>query len=610
VLQPIRALLAALLIGPLLSSWSEAQTQTGMTEVSPGQTVEITAHGVCRRVSNTDALSAMVPHGTPAEWVTGSQSSFLSNVPSKMVATSCVSPEIALRRWSRPGPPGTDIQPFAVLGADYGLTLTSVGTPSRGGEIALSVAQNKISYTPPSTFWSLGYLAEEEDVIPFQAIDAQNVPVTGTLRVRLVGFREAVQFRAIRYYSPASSLNIVGDRFENLDSKTGPNNLMNSLYFFNEVTFDGQIFIHGVLSIKNLVGHVILIDNSPASNTTYAGGTVGNLNGDGFSNTILDAQLLAVRDFVEKLIAEKESSRTAAFITQGSVSAKIFSTDTAGQYLDTVRVYAVNSGLTYVGDVTGDTEAETRSSVNTLLAQVQRSSNTLRIGTVLTGLEAQMPAFLTKQFAAAIHLLSPGTNTGGGPTNLARFNTVGTGNLGTPIFAFYSGGNAGSAEATFMAGLDREGQVRHMSSTPVFGGFSPPKAITPYFVPRYWTGSAWESMRRADNSLVFQMGQPAAESYDKYRFSFRILPSTDQTCYRGSEGCVAEELAPMVLTGFTGINPENGAFTDIQMQVELYRNALYRVHYDRYADYYNGSGGLVIRDGADFVEGQFTPTPP
>lgn len=602
---------AGLLLPLLMADGAGAQTQVGMTEVEAGRTVEIVAHGVCRRVKNNNTLTAMVPHGTPAEWVTGHVSSFLSNVPPNMTATGCVSPEIAIRRWTRPGPPGSSLQPFQVSGADHGLTLTAIGTPTRGGTAALSVPLNRISYTPPSSFWSLGYRLEEEDTIPFEAVDAEGVPVTGTLRVRLVGFREALQFRALRYYGPSSSLDVVGDRFENLDPETGPHNRLNSIYFFNEVTFDGQLFMHGLMNISDLVGHIILIDNSPAANTAYSGGTVGNLNGDGFSNTILDAQLRAARDFVETLISEEQARDQETRITEGAAYASVFGlTGDSNNYLGMVRIYAVNSGLTYVGDVTGGTASEVRSSANALLAGIQRSSNALQMRNVLNALEGQMPTIVSNQFSVAVHLLSPGTNTGGAPTNLTRFNDAGTGNYGAPLFAFYTGGNPGSAEASFMTGLDRQGQARHMSSTSVFSAFNYPNPLNVAAVPLYWNGSAFTFLRRADNSIVYQFGQLVPGQKSRYRFSFRILPSTDQTCYRGVGGCVAQEIAPVVLTGFTGINPNFGVANEIRLQMELIRNPIYRVHHDRRASRFNDDGGLVLLDGSDFVDGQFRPDPP
>lgn len=602
---------AGLLLPLLMAGGARAQTQVGMTEVEAGRTVEIVAHGVCRRVKNNNTLTAMVPHGTPAEWVTGSASSFLSNVPPNMVATGCVSPEIAVREWSRPGPPGSNLQPFQVSGADHGLTLTAIGTPTRGGTATLSVPLNRISYTPPSAFWTLGYLKEEEDTIPFEAVDAEGVAVTGTLRVRLVGFREALQFRALRYYSPLSPLDIVGDKFENLPTKTGDYNILNSIYFFNEVTFDGQLFMHGLMDISDRVGHIILIDNSAAANTAYSGGTVGNLNGDAFSNTILDAQLRAARDFVETLISDKEAKDAETRITEGSAYASVFGVDgSTSSYLGMVRIYAVNSGLTFVGDVTGGTAAEVRSSANALLSGIQRSSNALQLRNVLSALETHMPTNVGNQFSVAVHLLSPGVNAGGAPTNLTKFNDAGTGNYGAPLFAFYTGGNAASAEASFMAGLDRQGQTRHMSSTAVFGAFDYPNPLNVVAVPLYRSGAGFTFMRRADNSVLFQYGQLVPGQRSRYRFSFRILPGTDQTCYRGVGGCVAQELAPVVLTGFAGINPNLGTTNEIRLQIELIRNPIYRVHHDRRASIFNDNGVLVLQDGSDFVEGQFRPDPP
>jgi hypothetical protein len=65
---PLSLALLAGLYGP---SPTEAQTQENMTQVNPGQTVEIVAHGVCRRVHNGDTLAALVHHASPEELVTG-----------------------------------------------------------------------------------------------------------------------------------------------------------------------------------------------------------------------------------------------------------------------------------------------------------------------------------------------------------------------------------------------------------------------------------------------------------------------------------------------------------------------------------------------------------
>ena len=95
----IGALFGAGLTGPTLAQ--------EMSTVHSGGRVEINAHGVCRRVHNGTSNGVMIPIKSPQEWSVGTNA-FLQNVPTGMTAYACVSPEVALRRWSRPGPPGTD----------------------------------------------------------------------------------------------------------------------------------------------------------------------------------------------------------------------------------------------------------------------------------------------------------------------------------------------------------------------------------------------------------------------------------------------------------------------------------------------------------------------
>jgi len=610
VLMRATPLVLALLTSLTFGTAAGAQTQANMTRVDPGQTVEIVAHGVCRRVHNGDTLTALVPHASPEEWVAGSGSSFLSNVPENMVATICVDPEIALRRWSRPGPPGSNLQPFLVNGSDSGLTFTSVGAASRGGSVSLDGPGNRISYTPPSEFWALSYLDEEEDVIPFQAVDAEGITVSGTLRVRLVGWQAATRFRVLRYYAPESSLDIVAGLFSELPPQTGPYNRFNSIYFFNEVLFDGQLSVHGLMSIPDPVSHVIMIDNSQAANATYSGGSVGNMNSDAWSNTILDAQLRAARDFVETLLAQNQAAQEWATITNGSSSASLNQSEGAGSIIQPIWVYAVNSGATYAGLISGASPTEVRNSANTVLGQIQRTSNQLRMADVLTAVEGGIAPIVPDQFAMAFHFLSPGVNSGGAPTNLARFNAVTEGNWGTPIFAFYTGSNPSSPEAAFMAGLDNDGQTRHMSNTGVFGAFDHPDPVRPVVVPRYWNGSVWSFMRDAGGNALYQVGELFTGRKTQYRFSFRILPGTDRSCTWGDNTCFAQGVTPTTLESFAGFDSTDGAANYFNMQFELWRNPAYRIHNDRYADRYNNGDTLVLRDASTHIQGKFTPLPP
>lgn len=79
----IRALLlASLLLSPLVAS---AETQA---RVEPGERRAITAHGVCRQVTNGNGTPVMIPLSTPQEWSQGG-SAFLAAPRPGMTVESC-----------------------------------------------------------------------------------------------------------------------------------------------------------------------------------------------------------------------------------------------------------------------------------------------------------------------------------------------------------------------------------------------------------------------------------------------------------------------------------------------------------------------------------------
>lgn len=338
----------------LLSALGTPVSSQDLTRVDPNRTVEITAHGLCRRVSNNAQSPAMVPHRTAEEWVPTAASSFLSNVPPDMAAVDCVTPEIALRAWSRPGPSGMRGQPIEVDGSAEGLTFTSVGSGMAGSVVSLD--GNRILYTPSPDLWRLGNLDEAADEVTFTAIDAEGVLVGGTLKLQLVGYYEGNFVRLVRYYEPGNDPSLEFGFLGELPEETGVGQRMNAIYTTGAKNFDGKLHTFGLVSLGKILSHTILIDTSQASMSPWDGDPVGDLNGDGFSNTILDAQIDAVFRFVDRNAEIAEDGLTpvrltADLTTYGASEDNEFfiATQRNTADIDPIFLYEMKGGLNYLG---------------------------------------------------------------------------------------------------------------------------------------------------------------------------------------------------------------------------------------------------------------------
>lgn len=583
-----------------------------MTRVDAGARVEINAHGVCRRVLNGTVTPAMIPSRSPDEWAVGG-SAFLQNVPDGMVAYACVSPEIGLRRWSRPGPPDSYGQPFLVNGADHGLTFTSVGASTDG--VVPVLTGNQISYTTLPSQWRTPHLEAVTDTVPFEAIDGDGIAVSGTLRVTLVGYEAQNGYILFRYNSPAHSAIEYGD-FITMDPSAKPGSRINMLFHLSQNIFDGGVNFTGLMSIKFRVGNMIVIDNSPASMAPYSGPVVGDVNGDGSANTILDAQIRAALDFVDLMIANSQAEVGSVRLEGLNEPTKFMEINvfgegnpdpndpTRGIGIDPIWVYTANATGSFIGQ-TGTTSYEAyRSSARSALLGIRSSGSALNLAQVFSYVDTEASSLVAGQFAMAIHLLSPGSNSGPAP-NVSRFNQTGTGQLGTPIFAYYTGGNAGSAQATFLSSLDHAGARRNLTTPAVFGSTTPPYPVAPSFRLSQEVAGTYQLVRNPDGTLLVPQMVPTTLD-NMYAFSVRLLPGTDTTCYERS--CGMAGVPQSVVLNYPHVQSAEGSINRFLMLPVMFMNPIYRAHYDWNAALFN-EGGVLWNNGF-FVRGSHTPLPP
>lgn len=600
------------LLLPLIFGAPDRGAAQEMSEVTSGRRVEITAHGVCRRVHNGTENAVMIPTRSPEEWAVGG-SAFLTNVPTNMTAYACVSPEIALRRWSRPGPLGSTGQPFTINGADHGLTFTSVGTSTDG--VSPALVGNEVTYTPDPASWRLEDLATQIYTVPFEGIDSEGVAVQGNLRITLVGYDGLHSYLAFRYYQPGYGNVVYGDLGADVPYLAGPGAQINMIFQVSQNIFDGQVSFAGLMSVKFGSAQVLVIDNSSASMGAYSGPTVGDVNGDGSANTILDAQIKAGLDFVDLMIANRqkevgftrlEGLTDPTGFMQNSVygEGNVGPNGSTDSGVDPIFFYTAGATGGFVGETDVATYSSYRSSARSALLSIRRVVTTLNTSQVFTYLDGEIARLAPSHFTMTVHLLSPGANSGATP-NLSRFNQTGSGQLGTPVFAYYTGGNAASAQATFMAGLDHAGTRRHMTSPSVFGAATPPSPVFPDFNLAHWVNGAWEPIRNADGTVHYpQIIQTNLRRM--YAFGFRVLPGTDTTCYATS--CQMADVPTSLIRNYSGILTLSGQVNTFQMQPIMFTNPIYRVHNDNNATNFN-LGGVIW--GRNFsVRGGYTPLPP
>ena len=583
-----------------------------MTRVDAGARVEINAHGVCRRVLNGTVTPAMIPSRSPDEWAVGG-SAFLQNVPDGMVAYACVSPEIGLRRWSRPGPPESYGQPFLVNGADHGLTFTSVGASTDG--VVPVLTGNQISYTTLPSQWRTPHLEAVTDTVPFEAIDGDGIAVSGTLRVTLVGYQAEYATLIFRYNSPAHNAVDYGD-FINMDPNAKPGTRINMLFQLSQDIFDGAVSFSGLMSIKFRVGNFIVIDNSPSSMAPYSGIVVGDVNGDGSANTILDAQIKAALDFVDLMIANNQAEVGTVRLEglnepERFMSVSVFGEgnedpNNIGQGIGAspIWIYTANATGAFVGQTATTSYDAYRSSARSALLGIRSSGSALNTAQVFSYLDGEATRLVASQFAMAIHFLSPGVNSGATP-NLSRFNQTGTGQLGTPIFAYYTGADGGSAQATFLSSLDHAGTRRHLTTPAVFGATTPPYPVEPAFRLSQEVAGTYQLVRNPDGTLLAPQMIPTALS-NMYAFGVRLLPGTDTTCHERS--CQMVGVPPSVVQNYPHIQSTQGSINRFLMLPVMFMNPIYRAHDDWNANLFN-EGGVLWNNGF-IIRGNHTPLPP
>lgn len=585
-----------------------------MSSITSGARVEINAHGVCRRVHNGTSSGVMVPLKSSLEWSVGS-SAFLQNVPSGMTAYACVTPEVALRRWSRPGPPDNIGQPITVNGSDHSLTFTSVGTSTDG--VVPTLVGNQIRYTPKSSRWLLGYLQTYLDTVPFEAIDLDGVAVAGTLKVTLVGYQEGYGSFLFRYNPPDQSPELEYGSTSQISGTSKPGVLVNMIFRVSNTIFNGELATYGLFSLGFQLGNFLVIDNSPSSMATYSGPLVGDVNGDGTSNTILDAQIKAGLDFVDLMIANRQSEvgtyrlsglndpESYVQISTYGIGNPSPSGTTTGSSTEMLWIFTASDRLTFKGQSDPTSYTSYRTTARAALLGIRASGVALQAARVFSDLDTEVARLVPSYFAGVVHFLSPGANTGVAP-NVTRFNQTGTGQLGTPIFSYFTGSNTGSTQATFISSLDHAGSRRHLSSPSVFGSASPPVPVVPEIrLSRADNGSYLYV--RDQNGDLFLPQITATSMRNMFAYSARLLPTASSTCYMLH--CQPAGVASNRVNNYTGFRTAKGtANNEVALHVVMLKVSIYRVHRDRYASLFN-SGGIMWTRGV-YIPPDHTSLPP
>lgn len=85
----VAVLALLLLLAPFSAAAQSACEGEDYCTVATDETRAITAHGICRKVTNGNAAAIMVPTRSPDEWATGRTHSFLSNVPPGVIVALC-----------------------------------------------------------------------------------------------------------------------------------------------------------------------------------------------------------------------------------------------------------------------------------------------------------------------------------------------------------------------------------------------------------------------------------------------------------------------------------------------------------------------------------------
>lgn len=573
--------------------------------IEPSQVVEVEKFSTCRRLKNNAADPVFIPMRTAAEWVTGT-GAFLAKTPSQMRKGPCVDYTLTAKVWNRLGPPTSPIFPYTVDPGPLGLTtLSTVGTATGGG--VASKSGNTISYDVGTAFRTMGYLETKTVTVPWTGVDFEGVPETGTANIQIVGYNEGTwaDYLAERPPNDTSSFYLV-------DATTNPVTTASTMAILRSpsLSFDGDFISHSLLKTGFSTSWVILIDNSVAARSTYAlGASAGNPNGDGYTNTMLDAQINTAVDFVNGLYSWYSDGKAGVTLSgeDGTFESIASSGTGGGPY---VYVYTLNSGLTYVtqGAISTTTARDT---MTTAIKGIKHSSasnvNFSGAFTTLKNSEASSISGGSTEFVNVL-VLSPGVSNGTAfDTPLNALDDTTTGSWGFQFFAFRSGAtnavinnidSSGTASAITASTAIRDRNIKH------------PVRLNAFYVGvRNDADTAWTWLVDPNTaSLTLQPETIKENPLDVYQGTFvRLTARPSFVCRKPY--CGPTQLTPITVTGKSFIKTDPAQTTKLYMEWEYSMLPGYKAYYNRFAADLNADNfhwrGLTF-----YVSGAFTPSPP
>jgi len=577
------ALCASLLAGTPLAALDKY-------EINPGAFAKIDEHGVCRVVGNTNANRIMIPTKVAAEWAIG-PNAFLRNIAPKISIDTCVPIVLSGKAWGRPGPVGSTGYPTRVPGSGGPVTLTSVGAAVGGG--TASLVGNEIHYDPGSAFYGLFYLETRTVTIPWSGIDQYDLPVSGTASITIKGFWEGIESYGYATNNPTAATNTT---LLAIDGTTPfPDSAELSAIRVRSGTFDGDMTVDGITVIQHGLNWAIVIDNTVAARSTYTlGPSAGNPNGDGYSNTMLDAQINAAVDFVNALYDWAVEGRAGKSIGKtdpvgGAMTVSAFNT---GQASVSVNIYTMNSNMQLHTSGTLSSLTSSRDTLVTNIKTIRHTTDTnAKVNTALTTFNNSSIAGLYGNAISFLNVivLSPGISDGVSFTNiLASIDGTTAPQWGAQVFAFRSGASnavineldstktarpLNAATAIRNAGiqfpiyLEEYSMVFLDPATSTWSAFTNPNTATPYFP-------------------VYTVSSSPISGFFSHRAGITERPSF--VCRTIT--CGAPDVTPTYVTGKKSFDGRLDVRNDFAFRWHYRMRPGYRMQNGKFASDYNTSG--------------------
>lgn len=604
------SLIAALFAGsaPLALAQDNAR-------VEPSQVVELEKFSACRRLKNNAPSPIFIPMRSVAEWATGTDA-FLSRTPSTIRKGPCVDYNLTARVWGRQGPPGTPVFPYTFDPSPFGITtLSTLGAATGGGTATKS--GNQFTYDAGTAFKGLGYLEKATVTVPWTGIDFEGVPEAGSANIEVFGMWEGNEVTVMTENQPGATNDYT---LATLDgSYLVPDTPGISAMKYRLGTFEGDHVNYGLHHIHYNVNWAIIIDNSLAARNTYTiGASAGNPNGDGYSNTMLDAQINAASRFIDEIYAWQLASKAGETLTGlDDDTIKLMSNVPAGAGT-AVNIYTANSNLALVkGGVISSTT--TRDAIKTAIKGITHSSaSNTNFATSLATLNSSHASTLAGGGTDFVNVLvlSPGTSNGTAfSTQFATLDgTTGT-QKGFQFFAFGSSsasGVAGSAQNTVINSLDSSRAARQLTAVSSIIDRNIPHPVyisDAVFAFRNAADTGWDVVRDDAGALRLFPLRTVASNPESIFQSHDLRFSSRASWVCRTFTCGIATGTPSLILNEGRLSTADGSVKRVIIQFTYVMRPGYKAYNTRLASLYN-TDGAAYKGLSYNVAGEYLPSPP